>query len=127
MLFLKYIFLLLAFLTQKQNLIVKKKSPNFIILFVTNIISSSFIFLRFIYFLAVVGLRCCVSFSLVVANRGFSLVLMSSFSCCGAWPQWASLIVAPGLSNCGEQGGLSYMEACGIFPRDQGSNQCLLH
>ena len=91
----------------------------------TNIFSSSFIFLQFIYFLAVVGLR-CVGFSLVVANRGCSLVLMSSFSCCGAQPQWTSLVVERGLSSCGEQGLVTLKhEGSSHGTREQTSVPCI--
>lgn len=43
---------------------------------------------HFIYLLAVLGLRCCAGFSLVVASGGYCLVVQASrcvgFSCCGA-------------------------------------------
>ena len=75
------------------------------------------------FFLAVLGLPCCVGFSLVAVSRlltgGASLVAVSrlltgGFSGCRAW---ALVLVADGLS-CSV--------VCGIFP-DQGSNLHLLH
>ena len=46
----------------------------------------------FIYlFMAVLGLRCCAGFSLVVESSGYSLVvvhwllIIGGFSCCGTW------------------------------------------
>ena len=86
-----------------------------------------FFFLRFLFinlFLAVLGLHCCVDFSLVVVNRGYFpvvvcrlLTVVTSLVEQGLEAAQASVIVVHGLS-CSE--------ACGIFP-DQGSNPCLLH
>ena len=61
--------------------------------------------------MAVLGLHCCSSFS-VVAERG-----------------GASVAVTPGFESSGSVfvvHGLSYSTVCGIF-LDQGSNLCLLH
>ena len=100
--------------------------------------STVFSLLLFYLFLAVLGLCCCIGFSLVVASRGCSLVtvqrLLSAvaslaaeprfqgaqfqFSSCGSWSLEHSSIVGVH--------GLSCSEACGIF-LDQGSNPCLLH
>ena len=67
-----------------------------------------------------------MGFSLVVVNRGYSLVLMSSFSCCGAQPQWTSVVVAPGLSSCGEQGLVTLKhEGSSHGTRDQTSVPCI--
>ena len=66
----------------------------------------------FFFFLAVLGLCCCRGFSLVVASRSYSLLVV-----CRLLIVLASLVVA-----CR----LSCSTACGIFP-DQGSNPCLLH
>ena len=80
--------------------------------------------LLIIYFwLGVLDLRCCVSFSLVAASKGYSA--------CGAWAphcggscccraqalgHWSALVVyGPGCST-----------GCGVFP-DQGSNPSLPH
>ena len=81
------------------------------------------IYLCVYLFLAALGLRCCVGFSLVVASRGYSslwctgfslrwLLLLwstgsrcSGFSSCGTWAQqlWhaGSVVVARRLSSCG--------------------------
>ena len=61
------------------------------------------------FFLAVLGLCCCVGFSLVVASRSYTLVavrgllvavasLVAEHRVCGIW---ASVVVARGLSGCG--------------------------
>ena len=87
-------------------------------------------------FLTVLGLHCCVSFSLVVVSGGW-------LSSCGAWaPHWVvSVIAERGLEVCwlSNRGfwvlsagsvvvarGLSCSAACGIF-QDQGANWCPLH
>ena len=96
------------------------------------------IFYNFIYlfipFLAVLGLRCCVSFSLVAASGGYPLVvvcwlLIAVTSLVGhrLWGTWASVVAAHGLSSCGFQAlqhrlsscvyELSCSAAWGIFPR----------
>ena len=56
----------------------------------TEVLNLFFFFKCFYLFLAVVGLHCCVGFSVVVASRGaYSLVavhgLCRGFSCCRAW------------------------------------------
>ena len=85
-------------------------------------------------FLAVLCLRCCVGFSLVVVSRGYPSLQWGSFSL-----QWLLLqstgsrsrglvVVAPGLQSTGSVivvHGLTCSTASGIFP-DQGSNLCLL-
>ena len=101
----------------------------------------------FIYFLAVLGLRCCArAFSscskrelLFVAVCG--LLIAEASLCCGAQAlgAQASVGVVHGLSGCGSRAlehrlsssvvvahGLSCFTACGIF-LDQGSNPCPLH
>ena len=50
----------------------------------------------FIYFFAVLGLCCCMGFSLVAESGGYSPVAMhwlltGGFSCCGAWVQYLQL------------------------------------
>ena len=82
-------------------------------------------FKNFTYlFLAVLGLRCCVGFSLVVASGGCSVVTASRLPVVVA-----SLVVAHGLRGTGSGvvvHGLSCPMACGIF-LNQGLNLCLLH
>ena len=86
---------------------------------------NSFNLINFCLFLAVLGLHCCAGFSLVVASRGCSLVLVCRlliavaflFAEHGLQGAPASVVVAHRLS-CSV--------ACGIFP-DRGSNPCLLH
>ena len=64
-----------------------------------------------IYLLAVLGLRCCSSFSLVVATGGYCLVtvhrLLSAVASPGVGHRLsgaqASVVVAHGLSNCVSQ------------------------
>ena len=78
-----------------------------------------FLFLKIYLFLAVLGLHCCVGFSLVpgatlVAMRGLLIAMVSLAA--ELWGERASIVVAHGLS-CSL--------VCGIFP-DQGSNLCLL-
>ena len=106
-----------------------------------NFSKSQYSFFKFIshlfYFLALLGLHCCVAFSLVVVSRGSSLVsvrelliavasLVAQHRLQGAW---ASAAVTPRLWSTAStvvMHGLSCSEACGNF-MDQGSNQCLLH
>ena len=93
-------------------------------------------------FLAVLSLRCCMSFYLVAMSRGHSCVAWAShcggFSCCRA-----QALERSGFRSCGECAqelwlpgsratgsivvahGLNYSVACGSLP-DQGSNPCLL-
>ena len=59
---------------------------------------------NFSLFLAGLGLCCCAGFPLVVASRGYSLVaghellsVAASFTECGLWGTWASVIVALGV------------------------------
>ena len=89
------------------------------------IYSSVYEYRLFFFFLAALGLRCCVwAFSscgqwglLFVAVCG--LLIVVAYLCCGARALGvqASVVVAHGLS-CSA--------ACGILP-DQGSKPCLLH
>ena len=85
-------------------------------------------FLAMYLFLAVLGVPCCVDFSLVVASGGYSLVVV-----CGLllWQLllWSMGSRTPGLYSTGSTAvvnQLSCSAACGIFP-DRGSNPCLLH
>ena len=69
-----------------------------------------FLKILFIYlFLAVVGLHCFVGFSLVVANRGFSLLaglrLLSGLSYCRAWA-----LGCAGFSSCSRNCGSQALE-----------------
>ena len=77
-------------------------------------------------FLAVLGLSCCVGFSLVVVIRGYSPVLylgflLSGFSCSRAQvpDAWASVIAAPRLQrpdSVAMEQGLNCSTTCGILP-----------
>ena len=90
----------------------------------------------YLFFLTVLSLPCCASFSLVVANRDYSprvacRLPLRGFSCCRA--QWlqhvGSVVEAPRLQSTGliiVVNGLSCSTACGIF-QDQRPNPCLLH
>ena len=89
---------------------------------------------KFIYILAVLGLCCCTSLSLVAVSRGYFSVAVhwlltampSLVAECGLQGTWASVVAACRLSSCGSRA-LKHkldscgVEACGIFP-DQGSN-----
>ena len=89
-------------------------------------------------FLAVLGLHCCVGFSLVVTSRGYSLVVVHRLLIVepACWGAWASVVAAYELSSCCSgfwstgsvvvACGLSCSAACGFF-LDQGSNLCLPH
>ena len=89
-------------------------------------------FLNFIcVFLAVLGLRCCTGFSLVVrvGRRPLVVVLgpLTAMASClehGLQGTRASVVGARGPSRRDAQAPL--LRACGILP-DQGSNPCLLH
>ena len=93
----------------------------------------NFIFFKFnfnlliIIILALLGLRCCAGFSLVVACR----LLIVGASCCRALAlgAWASVVPAPGPQSTGSivvVHGSSCLPACGIL-LDQGSNLFFLH
>ena len=74
-----------------------------------------FFFYNYMYFLAVLGLHCCMSASLIVASGGYSVVAQAphwasdchSFSCCGAralglagftsWQLMGSVVAVPRL------------------------------
>ena len=88
--------------------------------------------------LAVLGLHCCVGFSLVVASKGYSWCHCGGFSLRGLllWTMGPRVL---GFSSCGQSSwapghegagpvavlhGLSCSTARGIFP-DQGSNSCI--
>ena len=83
------------------------------------------------YFGAVLGLHCCVGFSLVAASRGCFLVAMCWLLIAVAslveghrlWGAWAEWMCPPGSTLVVH--GLSCSAACGIFP-GQGLNSCLL-
>ena len=90
----------------------------------------------FMLFLAVLGLHCCVGFSLVAASGGHS-----PLQCLGLSSWWLLLLrslgsrrTCPAFVTCGLQSagsvvvahGPSRSAACGILP-DQGSNPCPLH
>ena len=81
------------------------------------------IFIWLYLFLAVLGLRCCKGFSLVMAIGGYSLVAVR-----GLLIAVASLIAEQGFwstSSVLVARGLSSSTACGVFS-NQGSNPCLL-
>ena len=75
---------------------------------------SQVLFFFFYFFSAVLGLHCCVGFSVVVASSSYALLWCTGFSCCEA----QTPVVAVARLNCSK--------ACGILP-DQGWNPCLLH
>ena len=80
--------------------------------------------------MAMLGLRCCMDFSLVEAGGGYSLDAVHGLLVV------VSLVVAQGLISCGSQAlenrlivpvhGLSCSRVYGIF-LDQGFSLCLLH
>ena len=94
-----------------------------------------FLNIQFYLFVALLGLHCCVGFSLVVGSRGYSLVVVHGLlfieASCGAWA-----LRHLGFSSCSSwtlehrlkvvMQGLSCSVACGIF-MGQGSNMCFLH
>ena len=95
------------------------------------------IFTRIFLFLAVLGLCCCVGFSLVAESGGYSLAVVLGLPIAetylvvkrGLKGTRASVVLAPGLYSAGSiavASRLSCSMACGIFP-DQGSNLRLLH
>ena len=86
--------------------------------------------------MAVLGLCCCVGFSLVAVSS-FSLVLVCGLLTAvlslaiehGLWSTWTSVAMAPGLWDTESvvvAQWLSCSTACGIF-LDQGSNLCPMH
>ena len=99
---------------------------------------------EFYSFRAVLGLQCCLGFSLLTASGGCSLVAMRWFITAVVSPVaehrfqgvWASVVAACRLSSCGSWvlehrlnncgPWLSCSTACEIFLH-QGSNLCLLH
>ena len=76
---------------------------------------SNFIIL-FIYLLAVMGLHCCTSFSLLAGNSLLTAEV-SRVAKHGLQGTWASAVVEHRLSCC----------AARVIRPDQGSNSCLLH
>ena len=82
------------------------------------------------------GLPCCLGFSLIVASRGHSLAVVHRLLIAVApvvehrlWDTQASVAAVPGLRSTGSVAvvhGFSCCKAYGIFP-DQGLNLCLLH
>ena len=79
-----------------------------------------FLFNKFIcFFLAVLGLRCCVQAFSSCGKRGLLFLERAShcggFSCCGAWTLGvqASVVVAHGLSSCGSQALERRLSSCG--------------
>ena len=66
------------------------------------------LFTYLILFLAVLGLHCCMGFSLVVKSRGYSLVVVHGLLIVraslvaehGLQGAWASVTAAHGLSSC---------------------------
>ena len=87
--------------------------------------------------MSVLGLHCCLGFSLAVVNRGYFLVAVHGLLIAVASPDaehrlsgmGASVVGAPGLWSAGSivvTHGLSCSTASGIFP-DRGLNPCLLH
>ena len=76
------------------------------------------------FFLAVLGLHCCVGFSLAVESEGYSLVAV-----CRLLFTVTSFVAEHRLQGTGSVVvvyGVSCSVAYGIFP-DQGLNLCLLH
>ena len=90
---------------------------------VTREAHSSYIYIyKFIYlFLSVLGLHCCMGFSLVAMSRGYSLVAVhqlhhcSGFPCCGALAlgTWVSVVATSGLSSHGSQALEHRLNGCG--------------
>ena len=72
---------------------------------------SLFLFICLFVHLSVLGLWCCMGFSLVAASRGFNLVaacgLLIAVASLALEPRpqgtWASVVVAHGLSICDSQ------------------------
>ena len=71
------------------------------------------------------GLCCCVGFSLVVASGGYSWLQQVGFSLQSTGSTMHGLQSSQCMGSVVMAHGLSCSEACGIFP-DQGSNPCLL-
>ena len=87
--------------------------------------------------MAVLDLRCCTGFSLVLASGIYSLIAMHGLLIEAAslaaehrlQSVWASVVPAPGLQSTGSivvAHRLSFPMACGIFP-NHGLKPCLLH
>ena len=84
---------------------------------------NSFFFLIFL-FMAMLSRHRCRSFSLVAANRGYSLVVVAShfggFSCYGAWA------LEPGVRSCGAQASLLHSMWESSWSRDRTCVSCIL-
>ena len=111
--------------------------PSEMLWFGISLTCSCFFFLIIYSFFTVLGLCCCLGFSLVGTSRGYSLVAVLRLLITVASPVMeyglsgirASVVVACGLYSIGSivvVYGLSCFSACGIF-WDQGSKLCLLH
>ena len=75
-----------------------------------------FLFFSFFKWMVVLGLCCCVEFSLIAANRGSSLVAVHGSLCCRARaPGMGALVAAVlGLSSCSSQALEHRLSSCGI-------------
>ena len=99
---------------------------------ISTIAFSLFIFNKFIYFLAALGLRCCARAFSSCGERGLLFMWCTSFSLQWLLLLWSTGSRRAGFSSCGSRAsvvvahGLSCSAACEIFP-DQGSNPCPLH
>ena len=85
----------------------------------------SFLFLNYLlfsFFVAVLGLRCCASFSLVAASRGYSSLRGEGFTLQWLLFLWSTGSRAQALVVAAR--GLSCCEAYGIFP-DQGGMEAV--
>ena len=80
--------------------------------------------LKYCIFLAMLGLHCCVGFSLDARSGGYSSLLCMGSTACGL-NSCGSQVIGHRLNGCGAHR-LSCSLAYGIFP-DQGLNPCLLH
>ena len=89
---------------------------------------ASFYFLKIAFvYLAMLGLCCCLGFSLVSASEGHSLGVVHGLLTVGLlllWSIWVSVVAAHELSVVAHR--ISCSAACGIL-LDQVLNPCLLH
>ena len=77
------------------------------------IIGFSDSFLFFFFFWSVLGLHCCMSFSLVAESQGFSLVAVGRLLCCGFSCCTAQGIGCEGFRSCGSWALEHRLSSCG--------------
>ena len=82
----------------------------------------SFLYIILFVYLAMLGLHCCVDFSLVVASKGYSLVVVHELIAVASFvvehrlqSVWALIVAVCRLSNCGSWTLENRLNGCGTW------------